>query len=407
MKALLRRPLWQQILIGMAVGVIIGLIFKEQAAHLKPLGDLFIRLIKMLVVPLVLFTLISGVASLGDPATLGRIGAKAFILYIVTAAIAITIGIAVAEFFAPGVGLTLNLGDVKEVDVAESRTFIQSLLDMIPTNPFAAMVEGNMLQIIVFAMLFGIAASLTKEKSKPFVAFCDSASEICFTLTLQIMKIAPLGVMGILAWVVGTQDPEVLFSLSKLVLVFMCGVLIHVMFVFGGGLYVLLRMSPTKFFKHSKEALIMAFSTSSSSATLPVTMKVVQNKLGVSETTSSFALPLGATVNMNGSALFQGVCAVFIAQAIGVQLTFDQYATITFTSILAAIGTAGIPGAGLLMLTLVLTSVGLPAEGIALILGVERIMDMVRTTVNVAGDAFVALVIDVSEGNHDRGVFDL
>ncbi len=407
MKALLKRPLWQQILIGMVIGVVIGLVFKEQAAHLKPLGDLFIRLIKMLVVPLVLFTLISGVASLGDPATLGRIGAKAFALYIITAAIAITIGIAVAELFAPGVGLSLDLGNVADVKAPEARGFAESILEMIPTNPFAAMVEANMLQIIVFAMLFGVAASLSKEKSKPFVEFCDSASEICFTLTLQIMKIAPLGVMGIIAWVVGTQDPEVLLSLSKLVLVFFCGVLLHVVFVFGGSIYLLLRLSPAKFFSNTKEALIMAFSTSSSSATLPVTMKVVQNKLGVSETTSSFALPLGATVNMNGSALFQGVCAVFIAQAIGVQLTFDQYATITFTSILAAIGTAGIPGAGLLMLTLVLTSVGLPAEGIALILGVERIMDMVRTTVNVAGDAFVALVIDMSEKKHDRGIFDL
>ncbi len=407
MKAFFKRPLWQQILIGMVVGIIIGLIFKEQAAHLKPLGDLFIRLIKMLVVPLVLFTLISGVASLGDPAALGRIGAKAFALYLVTAALAISIGITAAETLKPGDGLSLDLGQGDVVEAPESRGFIDSLLEMIPTNPFAALVEANMLQIIVFAILFGVAASLTKEKSRPFVDFCDSASEICFTLTMQIMKLAPLGVLGILAWVVGTQDPEVLFSLSKLVLVFFLGILIHVVCVYGGAIYFVLRLSPLKFLKHTKEALIMAFSTSSSSATLPVTMEVVQQRLGVSETTSSFALPLGATVNMNGSALFQGVCAVFIAQAIGVELTVNQHITIIATSILAAIGTAGIPGSGLLMLTLVLTSVGLPTEGIALILGVERIMDMVRTMVNVAGDAFVALAIDMSEGRHDRGVFEL
>ncbi len=394
---LFRLPLWQQILIGMVLGIIVGLIFKEHAAILKPLGDLFIRLIKMLVVPLVLFTLISGVASLGDPKALGRIGAKAFGLYISTAAIAISIGIFCAELFQPGKGLNIDIPVNTDIATPEKLSVTESFLRMIPTNPFEALVEANMLQIIVFAMLFGLAASMSKGKAKAFVDFCDSTSEICFTLTLFIMKLAPLGVFGIIAWVVGTQELSVLLSLSKLVLVFFLGVILHVVIVFGGGIYLLLRTNPLTFFQDTKEALIMAFSTSSSSATLPVTMKVAEEKLGVSESTASFVLPLGATVNMNGSALFQGVCAVFIAQAVGVQLTYDQYGTIMFTSILAAIGTAGIPGAGLIMLTLVLTSVGLPVEYIGIIFGVERIMDMVRTTVNVAGDAFVAVVIDKSE----------
>lgn len=390
-------PLWQQILIGMVLGIVTGLILKEHATLLKPLGDVFIRLIKMLVVPLVLFTLISGVASLGDPKALGRIGAKAFGLYICTAIMAITIGIICAEILQPGAGLTINIPSNNDIASPEKITIVESFLRMIPTNPFEALVEGNMLQIIVFAMLFGLAASMSGRNADAFVAFCDSTSEICFTLTLFIMKLAPLGVFGIIAWVVGTQELSVLLSLSKLVLVFFLGVIIHVCIVFGGGIYVLLRTHPLHFFQDTKEALIMAFSTSSSSATLPITMKVAEEKLGVSESTASFVLPLGATVNMNGSALFQGVCAVFIAQAVGVQLSMEQYGTIMFTSILAAIGTAGIPGAGLIMLTLVLTSVGLPVEYIGIIFGVERIMDMVRTTVNVAGDAFVAIIIDKSE----------
>ncbi len=402
MKRLFALALWKQILLGMLLGIAVGLIFREDAAVLKPLGDFFIRLIKMLIVPLVLFTLISGVTSLGDPAALGRMGLKALILYVLTAAAAISIGLVFAEFFRPGDGLSLAFEASDTQPPPEARGFADSVLEMIPTNPLAAMVEGNMLQIITVALLFGLAASMTKKKAQPFIEFCNSASEVCFTLTLYVMRLAPFGIFGMLAWVTGTQDMEVLISLGRVLLVFIAAVAVHVAMVFGGILYFLLRINPLTFITCIKEALIMAFTTSSSSATLPVTMEVVEYRLGVSPVTTGFALPLGATVNMNGSALYQGVCAAFIAQAIGVDLTFSQYVTITLTSILAAIGTAGIPGAGLLMLTLVLTSVGLPAEAIAILLGIERIMDMIRTMINVAGDALVALALDISEGRFDR-----
>lgn len=398
-------PLWQKILIGMALGLAVGFIFKEDAAHLKPLGDLFIRLIKMLVVPLVFFTLISGVASLGDPKALGRMGAKALALYVITAAIAISIGIFFAETFRPGEGIELNLATTQVAEAApEARGVVDTILEMVPTNPLKAMVEGNMLQIIVLSLLFGVSVSLTKSRPGPFIDICDSAAEVCFTLTMVIMKLAPLGVFGLMAWVAGTQDPAVLLSLGKVLLVFLAAVTVHVIVVFGGTLYAL-RLNPLVFANRIKEALIMAFTTSSSSASLPVTMEAVEHKLRVSDVTCGFTLPLGATVNMNGSALYQGVCAVFIAQAVGMDLAMEHYFAITATSILAAVGTAGIPGAGLLMLTLVLSSVGLPTEGIAIILGIDRIMDMVRTVVNVAGDAFVALLIDLSENRYDRAAF--
>ncbi len=394
--------LWKQILLGMALGLIVGLIFKEDAAALKPMGDLFIRLIKMLIVPLVLFSLISGVTSLGDPMALGRMGLKALVLYVVTAAIAISIGLFFAESFNPGEGLELALQADSTIEAPEARSAVDTILMMVPTNPMAAMVESNMLQIIVVALLFGLAASMTGKKADPFIHFCNSAAEVCFTLTLYIMRLAPFGIFGMLAWIAGTQDLDVLLSLGKVLITFTVAVLVHSTLVFGGTLFFILRIHPFTFLSCIKEALIMAFSTSSSSATLPISMEVVEHKLGVSPVTTGFALPLGATINMNGSALYQGVCAAFIAQAVGMDLSMADYVTITATSILAAVGTAGIPGAGLLMLTLVLTSVGLPTEGIAILLGVDRIMDMIRTTVNVAGDAFVALILDISEGRYDR-----
>uniref|UniRef100_UPI003AFB8253 Aspartate transporter n=2 Tax=synthetic construct TaxID=32630 RepID=UPI003AFB8253 len=391
--------LYHKILIGFVLGVIVGLIFGDKAEFIKPLGDIFLRLLKMIVVPLVFSTIVTGIASMGDVKKLGRIGAKTLIYYMITTTLAVTIGLILANIFKPGKGL--SLGEIHEVAHPNAPSFTETLLNMIPTNPFEAMAEGNMLQIIVFAIFFGIALALMGEKAEPVKKFFDSASEVMFKITDIVMKFAPYGVFALMAWTVGKYGLDVLAPLGKLILTVYLGCIIHILIVYTLLLRFLCKINPLRFFKKIKEAMLVAFSTCSSAATLPVTMRVAE-ELGVPESIASFTLPLGATINMDGTALYQGVAAIFVAQAYGVELTLGQQLTIVLTAVLASIGTAGVPGAGLVMLTMVLTSVGLPLEGIALIAGIDRILDMARTTVNVTGDLVATAIVARTENELNR-----
>lgn len=401
--------LWKQIFFALTVGLILGVVLNmtgnaDIAKSIKPLGDLFIRGIKMLIVPLIFVSLVTGVASLQNLSTMGRISAKTFVLYLLTTAVAIAIGLGLAVLFEPGIGV--DLGAAKAVTAKEAPTVVDTILGLVPVNPIAAFASGNVLQIIVFAIFVGLAITLAGEAGKPVKTFFDSAAEVMYKLTSIVISFAPYGVFALMAWVAGTYGMDVLAPLAKVIAMVYIGCLIHALVVYGGLIKFVGRLNPVRYFQGSIEPVMVAFTSTSSSGTLPVTMMSAERNLGVSRSVSSFVLPLGATINMDGTALYQGVCAVFIAQAYGVDLSSGQYLTIILTATLASIGTAGVPGAGLIMLSLVLASVGLPLEGIAIIAGIDRILDMARTALNVAGDCAVSCLIARSEGELDQAAYD-
>lgn len=402
-------PLWKQIFIALTLGVVLGVAlnqsgYGEYAASIKPIGDIFLNGIKMLIVPLIFVSLVSGVTSLRDMSTMGRLSIKTLSLYLGTTAIAIMIGLALAMIFKPGVGI--DLGAAQAVTVAESPSLIATLVALVPANPVAAFAQGNVLQIIVFAILFGLAITLGGEAAKPVKKFMDSLAEVFYKFTGIIIAFAPYGVFALVTWVAGTYGLELLAPLAKVIGVVYLGCLIHAAVVYAGLIKFVAGLSPVRYVQGVIEPAIVAFSSTSSAGTLPVTMMSAERNLGVSRGVSSFVLPLGTTINMDGTALYQGVCALFIAQAYGIDLSLAQYATIVLTATLASIGTAGVPGAGLIMLSLVLTSVGLPLEGVAIIAGIDRILDMARTSLNVVGDCAVAVVVAKSEGQLDQTLYD-
>ncbi|OEY65059.1 dicarboxylate/amino acid:cation symporter [Marinobacter sp. X15-166B] len=397
--------LWKKILIGMVLGIAAGVIMGPNAAILKPLGTLFINAIKMLIVPLVFCSLVVGVTSMQDTRKMGRIALKSVVLYLATTAVAISIGLGLATLFTPGEGLNMVAGDTAAAG-KEAPTLIATLLNMIPTNPVGALAAGNILQIIVFALSLGIALTLCGDKAKPVMGLFESLAEAMYKLTEMVMKLAPYGVFGLMAWVAGTYGLEILLPLGKVITVVYVGCLVHVLVFYTGLISVLGRLNPVRYLKGLVNPAAVAFTTTSSSGTLPASMKAARQEMGASEGVSSFVLPLGATINMDGTALYQGVCALFIAQAFGIDLVFSDYILIIMTSTLASIGTAGVPGAGLIMLSLVLTSVGLPIEGLAIVAGIDRILDMARTTVNVCGDLMVTTLVAKSEKELDDSVYN-
>lgn len=389
--------LFQKILIGFVLGIIVGAIWGPGIAWIQPIGTIFLRLLQMIVVPLIFSSLVVGVASITEPSKLGRVAGKTIAYYLVTTAAAIIIGLIAGNLIRPGSGMNLVLeGAAKEA--AKVPSLIDTLLNLIPTNPIGAMAQGTVLQIIVFALFFGFAMTKAGEKGKVVLNFFDGFAETMYKLTGTVMGFAPYGVFALIAVTVGNHGIAVLIPFAKLIFAVYIGVIIHEVLIYSGMVSIIAKMSPIKFFKGFSEAALLAFSTCSSSATLPVSMHNAQEKLGVSPTISSFVQPLGATVNMDGTALYQGVCALFVAQAYNIPLGLGGQLTVLLTALLASIGTAGVPGAGLVMLTMVLTSVGLPLEGVALIAGVDRILDMARTSCNVTGDAACAVVIAKTEG---------
>lgn len=403
---LLKGNLLTQILIAFVIAIILGLIFGESIEILQPLGDLFLRLIKLIIAPLVLSTLVIGVASIGDPKSLGRVGTKTISYYLITTAIAIIIGLGFAFIINPGKGLSIDIPST-EVEVNESEGVIQTFLNIVPENPFAALTEGNILQIIFFAIFLGLAITVIGKKAEPVFHFFDSFAEVMFWITGVVMRFAPIGVLGLVAPIIGQYGPSVLLPLLKIILAVGIACLIHAVVVYSLAVKTFANMNPLTFFKGIAPAAVVAFSTASSAGTLPVTIKNTQENLGVSNKISSFVLPLGATINMDGTAIYQGVAVIFIAQFYGLDLTFMQLITVVITTILASIGTAGVPGAGMIMLAMVLGAVGLPLEGIALIAGIDRILDMFRTTINIVGDAAGAVTVAGTEkGEIDRTAFE-
>jgi len=399
----MKKSLIWQIVGAFILAIIAGLIFGNQISVVEPLGDLFLRLIKFIIVPLILSTIIVGVTSTGDIKKLGRLGGKTISYYLVTSFIAISLGLLAGFVFSPGTGTDLKMTG-EEVDVAESEGVVQTILNIIPTNPIESLVNADMLQIIFFAIFVGIGITMVGEKAEPVKRFFDGFAEIMYKITGMIMTVVPIGIFGLLAPIVGEYGAAVLLPLIKLIIAMLIACLIHIIIVYSVAVKMLGNMNPGQFLKGIFPAAAVAFSTSSSAGTLPVTMKSAEDNLNVSKETSSFVLPLGATINMDGTAIYQGLAVVFIAQYFGTDLTFAQLATVALIGTLASIGTAGVPGAGMIMLTMVLAAVGLPLEGLALVAGIDRILDMMRTSVNIIGDASASVVVDVSEQKKQKKV---
>ncbi|WP_083270963.1 dicarboxylate/amino acid:cation symporter [Bacillus marinisedimentorum] len=393
----MKLSLLNQIIIAFITAVIFGVLFKNYTHLVQPLGDLFLRLIKFIIVPLILSTLIVGVANSGNIKNLGRLGSKAIIYYLSTTFLAVSIGLFFAFVIRPGSNLDKAVSPDASVEPKDTEGIVSILLNIIPTNPFESLVNGSVLQIIFFALFIGVAITTIGDKGKPVYDFFESLAQIMYKITGIVMKVAPIGVFGLIAPVVGNHGLSILAPLLKIIVTMAIASVLHVLIVYSISVKTFANMSPIKFFKGISEAAMVAFSTCSSAGTLPVTIKNTQENLGVSRTTSSFVLPLGATINMDGAAIYQGIAVVFVAQFYGIELAFTDLLIVVITATLASIGSAGVPGAGLVMLTMVLASVNLPLEGIALVAAIDRILDMFRTTVNVIGDASACVVIDSKE----------
>jgi Na+/H+-dicarboxylate symporter len=389
-----------QILIALVLAVLTGLYASDHVHYISWMGTLFLKALKMLIIPLILSSLISGVVNIGSGGALGRLGLKTLAYYLTTSVLAIVTGLLFVNLFQPGVGANLNLARQVE-GVIGHRPLSETLLNIIPENIFAAFTQSDMLAIIFFAILFGYFSTRVAAKHSEVIAgFFNAVFEVMMAITLFVIRFTPLGVFGIVSNIVAQQDDllSLVQSMGKYMGVVLLGLAVHASF----SLPVLLRLvgkaDPRKHLKAMSTPLLTAFSTASSGATLPLTMEAVEHRSGVSNKISSFTLPLGATVNMDGTALYECVVAIFIAQAYGIDLSLGQQAIVVITALLASIGAAGIPMAGLVMISVVLTAVGLPLEGIGLILAVDQLLDMFRTTVNVWSDTCGAVIVAKSEG---------
>ena len=392
-------PFIQRMGVAFVLGIIAGLIVGEPITVIEPIGTLFLRLLQMVVIPIVIFTLITAMKKL-TPNQLGRVGGQTLLLYILTTAVAIVIGLIMANIFNPGTGLTLP-GDFT-MDPSEAPGMIDVFLNLVPRNVFRAMADAEILQVLIFAIIFGIGMAFLRETAKPEIrkgvdtifSITETASEVMFKIVRGVMEFGVFGVFALLATTFGNTGPEALVDFGILIAAFVIGVAIHMTLVYGLVLNVLiLKKSPLRFISGTKEALLMAFATRSSAGVLPVSMKAAEDNLKIDESIYSFTLPLGATINMDGTAMYQGVAAIFAANLIGESLTLAQQLTIVTTTVLASIGTAGVPGAGLIMLSLVLTQLGLPLGVVAFVAGVDPILDAFRTMNNVAGDLSVSSVV--------------
>ncbi|WP_040192212.1 dicarboxylate/amino acid:cation symporter [Clostridium culturomicium] len=394
-----QRSLAFYILIGMILGIIVGILFQGNpnfaVNYIKPFGTIFLNLIKMVVVPVVLFSIIAGVISMKDIKKVGSVGVKTIAFYMVTTCIAVTLGLIFANILRVGGGYKLA-GEALTYEAAVAPSFMETFVNIFPSNAVAPLANATMLQVIVIALFFGFGIIVAEKKAEPVVKFVESFNEVCMKVMSMIIKLSPIGVFALLVPVVATNGPQVLLPLLKLILIVYLVYIVHMVVVYSTTVKVMAKISPLTFFKNMIPAMTMAFSSASSVGTLPLNMECTQN-MGAKKEISSFVLPLGATINMDGTAIYQGVCAIFIAEVFGLELTIGQQLTVILTATLASIGTAGVPGAGMIMLAMVLQSVGLPIEGIALIAGIDRILDMGRTTVNITGDAACTMCISAME----------
>ena len=411
-----KRTLTSKILIGLLLGFVFGLILKQVPegfikntvlldGALKIIGNGFTSAIKMMVVPLVFVSLVCGTSSMGDVKRLGRIGGKTMLFYLGTTAIAIIISLVLGSTLKPGVGLDMSGIVSGEVAIGESKSLVDIILNIIPTNPIASLANGEMLQVIFFAMLLGIAMSIVGKKAEPVRVIFESANEICMKMVNLIMLFAPYGVFALVCNTFATVGTDAIFALVKYISIVLLGLLIHVTVVYGGLFKMITRQKIKPFINKFTRVAAITFSTASSNASVPASLEIME-ELGVSKSVRSFTIPMGATINMDGTAIMQGIAALFIAQIYQVDLGMNDMITIVLTATLASIGTAGVPGVGMIMLSMVLQSVGLPLEGIGLIMGVERIIDMFRTSVYVMGDNICTLIIANSEKEIDLEVYN-
>lgn len=416
-----------RIFIGMVAGIIIGsilqLLFDDSGDFsfsvfglnvstyavlvdgiFHVIGQVFINSLKMLVVPLVFVSLICGIMNLSEPSKLGRLGGKSVLLYVGTTALAISLALVLALVFQPGVGVDLPTD--ANYAAKEAPGLAQVIIDIFPDNPFASFTDGKMLQVIVFAVLFGVAMAMSGEPGQRIGKFFEDINSVIMKLVTILMNLAPWGVFALMAKLFASIDPGTILSLLKYFLLVLFVLALHAFVSYAVILKLLTGLNPIFLYRKMRDAALFAFSTASSSATLPVTLETATKKLGVNNSVASFTVPLGSTINMDGTAIMQGVATVFIAQVYGVDLTTTDFIMVVLTATLASVGTAGVPGVGLLMLAMVLNQVNLPVEGIALIIGVDRLLDMTRTAVNVTGDCMVACIVGKSEGAMDEEVFN-
>jgi Na+/H+-dicarboxylate symporter len=385
-----------QIFIGFILAIFLGAIFGPKMEVVQPLGDLFLRLIKFIVVPLVLASLITGITSLNNIKKLLSVGGKTIAYFMGTTFMAVVIGLLVGFGISPGKGLDITL-PTESAEKTEIPSVIDTILNIVPVNPFESLSTGNILQIIFIAIAIGLAITAVGEKAKPLANFFDALALVMYKITGVIMKLAPIGIFGILAPIVGNYGLEILLPLLKVILAVAIACAIQLLVTYSIAVRTLGKMNPLVFLRGIAPAGLFAFTTASSSATLPLSIKNTEENLGVSKEISSFVLPLGSTINMDGAAIYQGIAVIFIAQFFNIELTIIQLITVMFMTVLVSIGAAGVPGAGLIMLTMVLQSVNLPLEGIALVAAIDRILDMFRTSINVIGDASAAVVVQESE----------
>ena len=408
-----------KILVGMSAGIIVGLLFNALGGSdpdesvlitwiveniFDVIGKIFVVSLKLLVVPLVFFSLVCGSASMGEDIKMGQVAIKTILLYLLTTAIAVSIALLVANVVDPGVGI--NTGTIDSFEVKTAPSVKEVLIGIFPDNPFRAMVDGNMLQIIVFAILVGVAILKTGDSGKTVLRGCVLINEVIMKMVFMLINLAPYGVFCLLAKLFTREGFSAIVNLAIYFSTIVFVLSFHAAVIYSSILYIFTGLNPLKLFKNMRPAMLFAFSTSSSNATIPVTLTTARNRLGADNSIASFTIPLGATVNMDGTAIMQGIATVFIAQAYGLELSMIQYVSVVATATLASIGTAGVPGVGLITLAMVLQQVGLPVEGIGLIIGVDRLLDMLRTVVNISGDGMVTTVVASSEKRLDRAVFN-
>lgn len=392
-------PLWQRIIGALFAGIAVGLVWGPDAQSIKWIGDFFIAAVKMLIVPLIFFSLVSGVTGLGDVRKLGRVGGRTILMFLITAQVAVWLGMGLAILFQPGSGLDASLIQRGVTPEPKEATFSEMILAMIPSSPVQAMAEVDVLPIIVFSILIGVGILMAGEEAKPAASLFDAGAAIMTKVTILVMELTPFGVFALMAWVSGTLGVDALQALAKLVALNYVGCLIIIFILYASIIKFVAGQPIIGFFRGILDAMIVGFSTASSNATLPVTLRCVQRNLGVSKSVSSFVTSLGATINMDGTAMFLGLVTVFGAQFFGITLDITDYIMIAITGTLAAVGAAGIPGSGLIMMTLVLTGVGVPLETVAVVAGVNHIMDMMRTCTNVTGDAAAAVTVASMTGD--------
>lgn len=398
--------LWKKITVGLVSGIVVGMVFGEEAEVLKPIGDIFIRLIRMIIVPLIYVSIVMGMTSINDNSSLSRIAIKSIVAFLVTTSFAIIIGLTAAYIFKPGIGITAESigGYGFERSSSELQFSVMKLInDTIPDNALNALVSGNMLQVVFFSFFTGIVINKLKDNTLIASGF-QLAAKVVFKMIDLVLRLAPYGAFALTSSVVGKQGIGMLQNLGMLVVTLIVAMSVQYI-IFGILIAGIARLSPFPFYKKSLEYQSLAFSTSSSKATLATTMHVCAEKLGISRNSTSFVLPLGAAINMDGMAIYLGICTLFFAQIYGINLTTIEYVIIILTCTLGSIGAAGIPSGTIIMLPMVLSSVNIPIEGIALIAGIDRILDMMRTTLNITGDAAITLLIDQSEGTLDKKLY--